>query len=376
MDSGSISFIHQSVQEFYTARELCERLDSNKIKMEDLVVYVDDPRWTETLKLLSGLVQDATNLVKTIMKRNLLLAAECIYASKYLDPEVVDEAIMKAVTEFKFGTISFNYPLIFSMKQIADRRSQNLSQRVVDDMEHWLRKFASTTPRILIGAKTNDLLEIITQASNGFVLPDAIWTLGARQEVRAVNPLIDILLNKSSPYRADAARALGKIGDKRATASLLACIQPDEPKELLPHCFMALGQIADKAAYEPLLNYVSDLNSPYRETALWSLLCIADQRIGSILIKNMRKGSYMARALCVYLLGQYKIEEGFYELIELMKVEHSAYVREDIAFALGEYGNPIALPVLINALNDEDAPVRARVAEANGKMVHRNQFLS
>lgn len=368
LEFGNVNFIHQSIQEFYTAKEVAERLETGKLRLDDLTEYIDDARWTETLKMLSGLLTDASGFIRVVKKRDLLLAAECIHASSFVDPELVDEAIVQAVTEFKFGTISFNYPLIFSMKQVADRRSQSLSQRVVDDMEHWLEKFAASTPRTLVGAKTEELLLIVEQASNAFILPDAIWTLGSRKEVRAVNPLIDILLEIKSPYRADAARALGKIGDKRSTAALLSCIKPGEPKELRPHCFMALGQIADKSSFQPLLDYVTDLNNPFRETAIWALLGIADEKLSDFLIKYMRKGTAMARANCVYLLGQHRIPEGYSELINLMEVEHDAYVREDIAFALGEYGKEDAVPTLISRLDDPDALVRIRVAEALGKI--------
>ena len=51
-----------------------------------------------------------------------------------------------------------------------------------------------------------------------------------------------------------------------------------------------------------------------------------------------------------------------------MDVEHDAYVREDIAFALGEYGREDAVPTLTRQLDNPDALVRTRVAEALGKV--------
>jgi HEAT repeat protein len=368
LDSGNISFMHQSIQEFYTAKEIAEQLSTGSMGISDLTQFITDSRWYETIKMLAGLLDDATEIVAFIMKSDLLLASECIHASTFVDPSIVDSAIVQAVTEFKFGTEPFSYTLIFSLKRIGDRRSENLSQRVIDDMTHWCDKFAATTPRTLVGMETEELLKILKEVDRPYIIPDAIWTLGVRQEVRAVNSLIEILLDRKSPFRADAARSLGRIKDKRATAALLSFLNSPDPKQLRPFIFMALGSIADPASYQPLINYLSNINNPYRETAAWALVGIADDSIADFLIANLRKGTPYARANFVFLLGHFKIKKGLQELINLMMTEHDPFVREDIAFALGEYHDKSAIDALLYRLDDQDSLVRVRVAEALGKL--------
>jgi len=368
LDTGNISFMHQSIQEFYTAKEIAEQLATASMKISDLTQYITDSRWHETITMLAGLLDNATDIVAFIKKSDLLLASECIHASTYVDPSIVDGAIVQAVTEFKFGTEPFNYTLIFSLKRIGDRRSENLSQRVIDDMTHWCEKFAATTPRTLVGMNTEELLKIVKEVDRPYILPDAIWTLGVRQEVRAVNSLIDILLDRKSPFRADAARALGRIKDKRATAALLSFLNSSDPKQLRPFIFMALGSIADPASYQQIIDYLSNINNPYRETAAWALVGIADDSIADFLIANLRKGTPYARANFVFLLGYFKIKKGLTELINLMMTEHDPFVREDIAFALGEYRDKSAVEALLFRLDDQDSLVRVRVAEALGKL--------
>jgi HEAT repeat protein len=319
--------------------------------------------------MLAGLLPDATGFINVLRKLNLLLAAECIQVASKVDPSIVDAAIVEAVTQFKFGSEPFNYQLIFALKQIGDRRSSELDRRVIDDMEHWCKKFASIEPKVLDRVHTTDeLLRIVSAGKSHYLMTDAIWTLGReRKELRAVNPLIDLLLDRNSPYRADAARALGELGDKRATTALLSCSN-GKPEDLRPHCFMALGKIKDPHSLTPLIEYLSNLNNPFRETAAWALLGVADESIADFLISMLRKGNRYARANFVFLLGQHRMKKGLQPLIELFEVENSPFVREDIAFALGEYGDVRAVPVLLDRLDDTDVLVRIQVAVALAKI--------
>jgi len=302
-----------------------------------------------------------------LRRKDLTLASECIYASAYVSPTLVDSCIIQAISEFKFGTEPLNYRFIFSLRKIANRRSVNLSQRIIDHVEDLCKKFASSTPRDLVSISSNDLLMLLTDPTSLYLIPDIIWTLGLRKEVRAVNPLIDILLDKGSRFRVDAARALGEIKDKRATAALLSCIK-DDATNLQPHIFIALGSIADPSITPALINYLSNIDCPYRETACWALLGVVEESMHDFLVSNIYRGTNYARANFVYLLGQHKVKKGFKPLINLMRVEHDSYVKEDIAFALGEYGSDEPVPVLLEHLRDDDALVRMRVVEALGKL--------
>jgi len=80
LDSGNISFMHQSIQEFYTAKEIAEQLSTGSMGISDLTQFITDSRWYETIKMLAGLLDDATEIVAFIMKSDLLLASECIHA--------------------------------------------------------------------------------------------------------------------------------------------------------------------------------------------------------------------------------------------------------------------------------------------------------
>ena len=371
---GNLSFMHESIQEFYTARHIAEQLHTNKTEITVIGQYIEDVRWHETLKLLAGLLSDATQLVNVVRKDNLLLASECIYSSNYVDPKMVDAIIVQALTELKFGSITFNYPLIFSLKRLKERHSTALSPWVIDEMTYWCAKYATVTPRILVSTSTENLLTIVSEATNSYMLSDAIWTLGVRKENRAIDLLINILLDKDSPFRISAAQALGKIGDKRATKLLISCIRSDEPVRLSAVCLKALGDISDRSAFPFLLQYLSHANNPYRDTAGMALRRIAvrtdlsDEGFGNFLIQNTSRGTPYDRAIFIYLLGQFKIKAGLPALIDLMRIERDPFVKEDAAYALGEYQDERAVPILLEVLEDQDALVQTRAAEALGKI--------
>lgn len=108
-------------------------------------------------------------------------------------------------------------------------------------------------------AALSELVEALKH-SEWLVRLHAVESLGKMKAPEAVEPLLYLLFNDpDAAVREDAVRALGEIGDARATEFLLKVI--DEPG-LRPLAIDALGQIGDVSAVPALIAIVSGTARP------------------------------------------------------------------------------------------------------------------
>lgn len=84
---------------------------------------------------------------------------------------------------------------------------------------------------------------------------DASIALSKMKDVRAVDPLIQILNDEDPEVRSSAAIILGDIGDKKAVEPLIQALKDTEART---RAVTALGKIGDVRAVEPLTRTLSD----------------------------------------------------------------------------------------------------------------------
>jgi len=94
----------------------------------------------------------------------------------------------------------------------------------------------------------------------------AATALGKLGNSSAVAPLIAVLQNQSSAVRGAAANALGKINDSRAVEPLIALLQDSEPK-VRALAARALGRLGDGRALAPLQKLAQDADQTVRDKA-------------------------------------------------------------------------------------------------------------
>lgn len=160
------------------------------------------------------------------------------------------------------------------------------------------------------------------------------WAQGVLERFGApAVPFFIESLESSSPHlRANAAMALGKIGDQRATLSLISALR-DENWRVRSNAAFAFEVLKEPAAREPLLLALEDNNVNVRNGAAIALASIGGPRVLDRLIEHLK---------------------------------NDAAARPDVAIALGRLGDRKAVEPLINALDDEDDFVRTVVAGALG----------
>jgi HEAT repeat protein len=86
------------------------------------------------------------------------------------------------------------------------------------------------------------------------------------------------------------------------------------------------------------------------------------------LLKVLREGTFSEREDAVRILGKIKDRRAVQPISEALLYSDWMSIRSEAAHALGKMGYNEALPALIEALQDFEAPVRANAAEALGAL--------
>jgi len=94
--AGQTGFFHQAVQEYFFAREVALHQS-----VEYVLKHVGDPEWAEVLVFVCGLIEDATEVVREVMKIDPYLAAKCTTYAKQIEEKVVDELALILIQTLK-----------------------------------------------------------------------------------------------------------------------------------------------------------------------------------------------------------------------------------------------------------------------------------
>jgi HEAT repeat protein len=189
------------------------------------------------------------------------------------------------------------------------------------------------------------------------------------KEKKNIKGLIKALnYKKDWSIRADAAGALGDIGDVRAVEPLIAALKHGE-REVRQAITEALGKIGNPQAVEPLIATLKDKEWKVRKASASALGKIGDQRAVEpliIILKNKLENEDVLKTAAAVLgkIGDYRAVE---PLIAVLKGEVRGD-RQAIAEALGEIGDTRAVEPLIATLKDEGWPVRECAAKVLDKL--------
>lgn len=179
-----------------------------------------------------------------------------------------------------------------------------------------------------------------------------------------VGPLIYTLVNEDiNTRRYAAATALGNVGDKRATTSLIAAIQ-DESSNIRQAVVTALGKIGDEKAVESLITALKDESiQGFAGAALVKLGSASVEKLLPLLNDKKIGG------LSATILGKIGDEQAVEPLI-LTTMVSSPEIRQAAIDALGKIGDTRAVDPLIAIMNNNDVDWGSRLfsALALGKM--------
>ncbi len=212
------------------------------------------------------------------------------------------------------------------------------------------------------------------------------WNKASRSLINAgplvAEPLIAVLkdkVNNTYYVRERAVFILGKIGDPRATESLIEAMG-DISDNVCMSAAWALGKIGDKSAVKPLIDFLNNGNEVMRCSAANALGMIGEQVSLQPLIKALKDSDGHVRSSAASALGMIGDISAIPHLTDAVKDDFLSYrslpgrpetplaiVRSSAVEALGNIGGPDVKVHLISALEDEYPNVRQSAAQALGR---------
>ena len=358
---------------------------------------IGDPQAVEAL---AGALEDGDSWVRRE-------AAEAL--GKIGDPRAV-EALAAALDD---SDSQVRVWAASSLKQIGDQRAAEALLGALDHEDSWMRARAASALE-----QMGVPLDLPTKVLG--LLSGQRWEEAAALGEAAVEPLVVALESQYLVICQGAAKALGQIGDPRATKGLIAALGPhdalriaasealekmDDPQvvELLINALAegqetiragaarTMGKIGDARAIEPLGVALRDPDGEVCWAAAEALQKIEHPRVVLTLIVALREGNPQTResaakaleqsgvpldpaveAWSAVALGQWEkavsLGEHAVEPLSAALRDGAQRTRQDAAEALGKIGDPRGVDPLIEVLEDDDEKLREAAVEALSKV--------
>ncbi|MGB3674157.1 MAG: HEAT repeat domain-containing protein [Candidatus Nanopelagicales bacterium] len=387
-DPRGYVFMHQNVQDYLAAEALHRSLVQGDAEWPDILRRSNEDAWRSPIRFLAGIVEDATEIVSRLREVDVVFAAECARSARTISGELIDSFIVEALYEFKFGRMSFNYELIFALLFVAELKSEDLPERIAEEMKFWCSKYATRPLQVLEGLSGSDLVALVDRRSQTRDVANAIWTLGVGQHREATSCLLELLDSDESELAASSVLALGRMyrdtndpeSQRVATQLLDVALDPSRPPSLRSSCFNSVGEIRCDRCFARLEKFIrseQELDGSVRENAAWAFLGLVEaekvthttEEFQRLIVRGMHIGTPHARAMFAYIANRFRIRGALSELLGIANdPETDPLHLEDVVWALGEMDDAAALPVLQDLLSHDDVVIRARVVEAIAKV--------
>jgi len=99
LSGKELSFLHRTFQEYYAAKEICKRGQSNFDKSNGSDVYAPfvKKEWYEITLFLVGMMEDASYLIQYLSNRSPRFALQCLVYARRTTDETIAEVIKRAL---------------------------------------------------------------------------------------------------------------------------------------------------------------------------------------------------------------------------------------------------------------------------------------
>jgi HEAT repeat protein len=195
-----------------------------------------------------------------------------------------------------------------------------------------------------------DRLRAALRDESSQVRQQAVVSLGKRAEAETAPDLVPLLDDADPKLRFAAIRALGQIGNPEAVERLIPVLS-DARKELRFAAVEALGGIRAAAAVRPLIAVLGDPDRNLRRAAAESLGAVSDPQAVPPLLLALEDDHWSVRCAAAAALGRIRSAKATQALLARLD-DDDATVRRAAALALGEIGDPRASARLAQALGE------------------------
>jgi HEAT repeat protein len=197
---------------------------------------------------------------------------------------------------------------------------------------------------------------------------EALRRIGDAQTVPALLPLLD---NESGAVRSRAIQVLGQIGAPAAVPKLVRALLDKDPG-VVSEAIKAVAIIGAPEGVAALLKLCDHSDPEVRRRAIHALATYRNPESISlkdalpIVLRHLKTDAPRVRVEAARVLGTMRIFEALPGLQEAATATNPREVRVAALDALGQIGDPKALPFLTTSLSDKDPDVRTIAAKAIG----------
>lgn len=392
-ENGKITFHHQLIQEYYAAEALLklDNLTDKELKCD----YLNHLKWTEPIALMLALLEDskkALQIVQWALDVDLMLGAR-------LAGEVKPDDLQRQTVEL---VNALEMPPWLKVELLGETRSRfaiPALRHFIQDSDFCVRSRALEALGEIGHPDAVPHLIRALQDSDSRLGEKAVWALGeiGQGHLDTIPILIDALQHSDSAVKREAVKALGKIVHPDVVSALievcqnLVSFEEHEAQEIFSE-MVELGNSAVGAAL--IEKMIQHPNALVRQclTKLLNRTCNPDAI--PILIKVLQHPQYanfdlLATTVCILgEIGNSAVVPALTEILQhpnhymhintstiydafiLIKSNQDSvsYVRFLAANALGEIGDPAAVPALIETLQDPNYFICESAVSALGKI--------
>lgn len=214
-----------------------------------------------------------------------------------------------------------------------------------------------------MGQPVEDFLKAAANYGDIEVKAGAALAFGKMRNSRSADLLADLVKDPRAGFqdRVEAVRLLSETSSSPAAIDALQTVLDDQNGDLRIEATLALGRMTEPAAVEHLINLVADrrVNLKARSEAAVLLGKLGDPRSVDIL-KSLLQENNQLKGAALSALGMLGILD---PLIKCLSEQNISAVE-----ALGESKASVAIPPLIQALNDGDVEWHRHVIRALGQI--------
>ncbi|MFH1905213.1 MAG: HEAT repeat domain-containing protein [bacterium] len=275
-----------------------------------------------TAKILVGNINQTSHAVVTETGISYKPAEDLLYGVIGVHIEIKDNAENLAQVDYEFTIRDY-------VQELEDGVSEGDWDKICESADKIMKEG---------GKLVDELIEAAKDETKDIVLRSMyLEILGEIEDSKAVDSLINVVKDDSedSEIRANAAYSLGKIGDSRAVQPLLEELD-NEDTNIRSTISLALGLLNAPEAIAPLLDQLNNSKD---------------------LTERIRAGSSLASM---------KAQQAYDSFISILTSDEDESIRLLSALWLGELGDILAVPSLINALKDKSSCVACNAAIALG----------
>jgi HEAT repeat protein len=176
------------------------------------------------------------------------------------------------------------------------------------------------------------------------------------------------LIHDPSPeVRAEAASAVGRLGEADEAAMLLFELLGDESELIQESAMSALSRLPPESVRPLLLQALGNAEVPVRVRAAETLGLLRDPDTAPVLMELSRDQRETVRRAALKALGEIEAP-GVPDLLRAALGDESSIVREQAVLSLGKLRDAEAAPVLLPLLDDPDPRMRFAALRALGQV--------